>query len=454
MSCLFSPFSLAQCTDFAQNQSAFTECHDALTRIDTQLAPTTNEIIVEEAALGHIHTWTEDFNAKHDDIQLNFDDPIFVESGVRVTFVGLRKELGASDRQLFLSIFEQGFGPIMQAAATIVDKSGKGYPSFEYRKTTWLMQQAASDLDPQRRLQQQEIPAIPSNLTNGIPEDLIPGDIPNIDVSSVELNNNTFASILVEAGCSGAACTNERLNDFLLESGNEYSDALTLALKSQGSAFFNDLDKVVFGDVILNDVISTPDLPPVYEPDTEVMIPFWIWIVLGVDCGILLLALAYGAIAAHMRAKRKPKHMDFFYGAKRVSLPPPKQAAASPFLAQPSQESPREDNSQRVDDALVFEPSDRDHTDNFDDEPVVSGSYSNSHNLGYSREEPGSFNNVHTEEDEPFGAPASPTSYSNNFSQDHKVDVPQARLEEDDDDVPIDPRFAKYNEDAYDRKHT
>jgi len=292
------------------------------------------QAIAERAVLDGVREFVSDFNAdgRSRDIYIEFQYPVYVSTSVAVRLLGPDDVMDDSAEQFFLQAFNTGFGAVMLAGGsegiaadgigTIVGGDGiensRGnttslpFVSMELLESKILMQFYGTDEDGDDDSvsgEEGEKDGQDGNRRSLAEETT--GTAQAQQQQQQSADEEVYVSLFVRASCGTPRCTPDYLRQFLVREGNEWSPTFTLALRSGGPAsfpptrYFDTLETVVFGPKLIDDG-QLPTVPPEYKPRElpANTFPYWVWIVVGVDVVILLVAAGW---SVHYVRHRRPK---------------------------------------------------------------------------------------------------------------------------------------------------
>jgi hypothetical protein len=239
-------------------------------------------LLVERVAVGDIQTFIAEFNADRTDIQILFEYPISVSAVIRVTLQGVEGTADTLEKEVIENTFRQIFAPILQA----------NDPTFTLDLLQVLIQNAS---DGVRRLLRASLRALQGSVGGG----------------SSPYNN---VNLYIRSTCEGTDCTNEIFEQIMVSEFQAITEALEIALRAAGREagldYFESLTSVQIGSSDLSDVLPPSSINDNNEEKNDSgKTPAWVWIMLGLDVGILLLTLAW--ITLHYRPKEEIKMKEY-----------------------------------------------------------------------------------------------------------------------------------------------
>jgi hypothetical protein len=342
---LRAPIDAAQesCDGHNQTLPAQWSCYDVNLTFSLPFGGGMEALVVQQAALGYVESILQQYNVQNlDDAFVQYREPKFVDSAMRAYAVGLtRAVMNNAQQELFLQVFRQGFDALLASksseAPMIVHEARILYqipPLSDNSGTT------ASDESIRNRLDANSTAGTAPVEASAAPE----------AAGAAPLESNLAVHMLVRATCSGPGCHDGALTTALWEKGRQHADAWAAGIREQAQKASNSALQTYF-DPLVTIVLESPTsiigsgnnasgvvAGSVYHPasaaDETQQVPTWIWVVVGVDAGILLLALlvALGIASKRRRewggnGRNKPRRND------RDSSSP-----ASPSWSRPYQE--------------------------------------------------------------------------------------------------------------------
>lgn len=260
--------------------SQFSQCFDAVTFIDAVLDDSMLPPVVERGILNHVRVFVStSFNELYPDMHTLFVAPIYRSTSIRLTLVGLTEIMNVTEANLFVTVFQTR----MQEALN---------PIYTLQQVQILLQDA---LGPSTTAATRRLDMVVRN---------------TVDSSSSAANTaKVIVSMFLQAICSSPStnCTLDNLNQTVAERATELASSLLTTLQAQGSTelrspYFDQLQEILIEkDYFSNDL---PPVPEAYVPDTPTgEVPIWLWIVLGVDGLILVLAMLWVVFKVRRRQR-------------------------------------------------------------------------------------------------------------------------------------------------------
>jgi hypothetical protein len=304
-------------------------CYDVNLTFSLPFGGTMDARVVQQAALGYVETILQQYNVENlDEAFVEYRTPKFVDAAMTVYAVGLTVAvMNHAQQQLFLKVFRQGFDAVLASKASAVPMAV--YDAEILYQVPPLAAAAGDDsasssaqsdesirgrLDANSTTNSSSSSSSSSSSTTSTPgETSHPEDVP--------LTSNVAVRMLVRATCAGSECHDGALAAALWEKGPPHADAWAAGIRDQAATsssnaaallrnYFGPLETIVFESPTASSSSyhnNNTDHSGVYHPLSEVDdaqgVPTWIWIVVGVDAGILLLAL----LAACCRAAKRRK---------------------------------------------------------------------------------------------------------------------------------------------------
>jgi len=267
-----------ECDDSVDIPAGLTRCLDATTVIEIQLQDNMDPDVVRRSALSQIKTFVVDFNAKYpNQLQLEFEYPVFVDTTVKVSFLGLNAGMPQPEVNLFVDTFNKGMGPILKQQSD---------PAMELTDTTVVVNEVDTQLADASKDKRHRF------LT-----------------SDQNTNQLVVLTLAIRATCATTRCVDTYLREFVVQNGNRNAETLEASLQVRApselsSLYFDPLSQIVFGQAL----VSSEELPPVlptYTPQVKPAVPLWVWVVLGVDIGIWIFASIFTLLRARNRYQRE-----------------------------------------------------------------------------------------------------------------------------------------------------
>jgi hypothetical protein len=322
-----------------------------------------DELVVQQAALGYVQTILLQYNLENlDDAFVEYRSPKFVDAAITVYAVGVtRAVMNNAQRALFLQVFRQGFDPVLASKASQAPMA-----VYDASVLYQIPPLAVADVDSASTASDEEsirnrLDA--NNSTNSSSSSssttITPGEV-SPDSASAPLTSNLAVRVLVRATCSGPDCHDGTLAAALWEKGRQHAGAWATGIREQAGKASNAALRTYFGPLVTivvespthsgnsshNSNSNAPGVGgDVYHPLSEVDetqndVPTWMWIVLGVDGGILLVALLVACCRVSKRRKewtgdKRTNKKERSRSNDRDSTSP-----ASPSWARPNQEEP------------------------------------------------------------------------------------------------------------------
>jgi DNA replication initiation complex subunit (GINS family) len=290
-------------------------CYDVNLTFSLPLGGSMDALVVQQAALGYVETILQQYNVENlDEAFVEYRYPKFVEAAMTVYAVGLTQAvMSNAERQLFLKVFRQGFDAVLASKASAVPMA-----VYDAEILYQVPPLAAADDSASSAQSDESIRArLDANSTNTSSTTTItPEETSNSD--AVPLTSNVAVRMLVRATCAGSECHDGALAAALWEKGPPHADAWAAGVREQAAKssnmalrnYFGPLETIVFespSSSYHSNASGIPDNGGVYHPLSEVDdtqgVPTWIWIVVGVDAGILLLALLVACCRVAKRRK-------------------------------------------------------------------------------------------------------------------------------------------------------
>jgi hypothetical protein len=306
----------------------FVACTNVESIVSVSIDPSLPPRLVNNAALGHIRSFVDTYNANQSKMKMVFEYPITVESTIRATLVGISKlASGSQAAQTFLQVFYAVVGKLLQANEAI---------SFQLQNLQILNENPSNSTVATRLLQ-----SVPTDAADLDLEDIasaIPNDVSGTNVQIPQGVPYTDVGLWMQAICGGLNCTDQALDEFFANRGDAVGAALSLALRGAefvdlpayvNLSLFEDLQDVYVNHNVVDQVEWTPgeNSRVVEQYGTgdyfSQPLPTWFWIMVGVDSGIVLLAFVW--VGWRLLKRRRQLEMATFDDERSDSYfyPPP-----------------------------------------------------------------------------------------------------------------------------------
>lgn len=297
------------------------KCYGVNLTFSLPFGGTMDGLVVQQAALGYVETILQQYNLEHlDEAFVEYRNPKFVDAAMTVYAVGLKQTvMNNAQKELFLKVFRQGFDAVLASKASPVPMAVYE-AKILYQVPPLAAEDSASDESIRARLNSNS-----STSTTSTP-------VESSDSDAVPLTSNLAVRMLVRATCSGPGCHDGALATALWEKGQQHAAAWATGIRDQAEKASNAALRSYFGPLVTI-VLESPtassvgsgnhhnNVSGVYHPLSEVDdtqgVPTWIWIVIGVDAGILLVALLVACCRVSKRRKewtndnnKKPTRSD------------------------------------------------------------------------------------------------------------------------------------------------
>jgi hypothetical protein len=294
-------------------------CYDVNLTFSLPFGGTMDALVVQQAALGYVETILQQYNLENlDEAFVEYRYPKFVEAAMTVYAVGLTHAvMSNAERQLFLKVYRQGFDAVLASKASAVPMA-----VYDAEILYQVPPLAAADGDSTSSTASDESirARLDANSTNSTTTTTTITPVETSSSDAVPLTSNVAVRMLVRATCAGSECHDGLLATALWEKVPPHADAWSAGVREQAAKssnmalrnYFAPLDTIVFESPTSSSYHSNASGIPgdnsgVYHPLSEVDgaqgVPTWIWIVVGVDAGILLVALLVACCRVAKRRK-------------------------------------------------------------------------------------------------------------------------------------------------------
>jgi hypothetical protein len=295
-------------------------CYDVNLTFSLPLGGSMDALVVQQAALGYVETILQQYNVQNlDEAFVEYRYPKFVEAAMTVYAVGLTQAvMNNAERQLFLKVFRQGFDAVLASKVSAVPMA-----VYDAEILYQVPPLAADGESAASTVSDESIRGrLDANSTNSSSSSTTITHVETSHSDAVPLTSNVAVRMLVRATCAGSECHDGALAAALWEKGPPHADAWAAGVREQAAKSSNMALRNYFGPLVTivfespsassyhsnNNASGIPDdnsgvYHPLSEVDDAQGVPTWIWIVVGVDAAILLLALLVACCRVAKRRK-------------------------------------------------------------------------------------------------------------------------------------------------------
>lgn len=299
-----SDTKVTACASFDEDRySLYDACHNAQSTVQLSVEPGLDVEVAKYAVMEDLQGFAERYNANQTSILILFESPLYVSTTLNIFLIMVPGAMTENEAPFFEEMLFKVLSPILVENEEV---------PFTLLEAKILSQSPYVPNANSTRRQLAELPqGVVSNATSGI-------DLGTIDPSTIPYDD---VEMYLQASCAGASCTSYQLEQALYRNASQTATGLYRAIEVNrqllSSSYFDYLASVL--------VVRRPELNelPQYDPQeylgdaipeqlSEVRIPNWVWILCGVNVGIMLVAAAWIVVQSVRRETKERENLDHF----------------------------------------------------------------------------------------------------------------------------------------------